>query len=349
LTDSEGKILTVNEALTDLLGCQQNDVVGMHINSLFKQSSDDIGIPAEISRGQTFKAQEIRIKTKPEIEKHALLSNSVMKNKTGRIVGLVYVLQDITERKSLEDKLLKAERFASIGELSAMVSHDLRSPLAGIANAVYYLKTKGQSKMSEKEKEMLTLIERSVDHSNRIIGDLLDYSREIKLDRNQTDPRSLLEEALVQLEVPNGITIVKKVESEPKISVDKDKIIRVFTNLIRNAIDAMPSGGMLTVVSQKTESHTIINFADTGMGISEENLQKLWTPLFTTKAKGMGLGLSICKRFVEAHGGEILVKSQVGKGTSFTVRIPIEHGYEQNKAVIVNLQPKTEIDVKASQ
>jgi PAS domain S-box-containing protein len=270
-----------------------------------------------------------------EVQKHAAQLEMRVEERTKKLV-------------ETQVQLLRAERLAAIGGVAGMVSHDLRSPLSGITSAVYYLKTKGQSKMSEKEKEMLTVIEKSVDRSNRIIGDLLDYSREIKLDRSEADTKSLLEEALAQLEVPSGINIIKKVESEPRMNVDKDKIVRVFINLIKNAIDAMPTGGVLVIKSEEAEDDLCISFTDTGTGISEENLQKLWTPLFTTKTKGMGFGLPICKRFIEAHEGRILVESKVGKGTTFTVRIPIEPVYEQNEAVVVNL-PKTEIDTRAGQ
>jgi PAS domain S-box-containing protein len=239
-----------------------------------------------------------------------------------------------------QNRVLRAERLAAIGELAGMVGHDLRNPLTGIAGAAYYLKVKGQSKMSEKEKEMLATIENSIEYSNKIISDLLDYSREIKLDRRETDPRSLLEEALARIEVPTGITIVNKTESEPRIRIDEDKMQRVFTNLIKNAFDAMPNGGVLTIKSEKTENQASFSFMDTGTGMSGETLQKLWTPLFTTKAKGMGFGLPICKRLIEAHGGKICVRSQIGKGSTFIITIPIEHELEETEDVLVNL-PET--------
>jgi signal transduction histidine kinase len=105
---------------------------------------------------------------------------------------------------------------------------------------------------------------------------------------------------------------------------------RAFINLIKNAVDAMPDGGKLTITSERANGKVKIAFADTGMGISEENLKKLFGPLFTTKAKGMGLGLAICKRVVEAHGGMISVESVVGKGTVFTIIIPTEPKLEGN-------------------
>jgi len=238
-----------------------------------------------------------------------------------------------------QNKLLKAERLAAIGELAGMVGHDLRNPLQAIAGAAFFLKKRGQSKMSEKEKDMLATIEKSIENSNDIINDLLEYSREMNLDRRETDPKSLVDEALAEIEVPDRITVVNKTKFEPRIEVDKYKIERVFLNLIKNAFDAMPNGGVLTIKSEKTEKQVSFDFMDTGTGISEENLQKLWTPLFTTKARGMGLGLPICKRITEAHGGKIGVESQFGKGTIFTVNIPIEYKLK-NHDVLVNL-PET--------
>jgi signal transduction histidine kinase len=104
---------------------------------------------------------------------------------------------------------------------------------------------------------------------------------------------------------------------------------RTFINLIRNAVEAMPNGGTLTIKSRKIRDKITFAFSDTGVGMSEEVLKRLWNPLFTTKAKGMGLGLAICKRFVEAHGGSIAVESTLGKGTTFTVKIPIEPKTEE--------------------
>jgi signal transduction histidine kinase len=246
-------------------------------------------------------------------------------------------------------KLLKAERLAAIGELAGMVGHDLRNPLTGIAGAVYYLKMRALSKLSEKEKDMLVIIERAIEGSNKIINDLLEYSREIKLDRSEIDPKSLSEEALSHVEVPAGIMIVNNTESEPGLKVDKEKMRRVFINLIKNAFDAMPNGGALTIRSEKTGNNVSFSVTDTGTGMSEETLQKLWTPLFTTKAKGMGFGLPICRRLIEAHGGKILVESTVGKGTTFSVTVPIEPKIEETRDVWVNLPERARLEALATE
>jgi signal transduction histidine kinase len=172
--------------------------------------------------------------------------------------------------------------------------------------------------------EMLELIEKNIGYSNKIINDLLDYSREIKLDITETSPKALVEDALASVDIPNNIRVVKIVGNRSRIRVDFEKVKRVLVNLIRNAADAMPKGGTLTIKCRKKGEKVEFAVSDTGVGMSEEVMKKLWTPLFTTKAKGMGFGLSICKRFVEAHGGTINVESSLGKGSTFTVILPIE-------------------------
>ncbi len=268
-----------------------------------------------IALSGAWQLQTYRRKSFQDLTKNIELQNELEKHSKN--------LEKIVEEKTV--KLRKSERMATIGELAGMVGHDLRNPLTSITGAAYYLKKKTGSKLNEKEKEMIATIERSVDNSNKIISDLLDYSREINLNRSETDPKSLLEETLTLLEVPEKITLVNNTETEPKFAVDKDKMQRVFVNLIRNALDSMPNGGTLTIKSERVENSVAFSFADTGEGMSEETLQKLWIPLFTTKAKGMGLGLPICKRFVEAHNGTIVVSSIPSKGSIFTVNLPIKN------------------------
>jgi PAS domain S-box-containing protein len=228
------------------------------------------------------------------------------------------------ELRKSQEQLLKAQRLAVIGELAGMVGHDLRNPLTSIAAATYYVKMRQSPETNGKITEMLELIEKNIAYSNKIINDLLDYSREIDLELSEHTPKSIVKESLSSLEVPSNVQVIDLTESRPKVKVDIDKIKRACLNLIRNALDAMPEGGTLTMKSEQTDSLLRISFSDTGMGISKETMERLWTPLFTTKAKGMGFGLPICKRIVEAHGGSIVVESRPGKGTTFTITIPIQ-------------------------
>lgn len=240
------------------------------------------------------------------------------------INSMLEKIEDTTTR------LNKAQRLAAIGELAAMVGHDLRNPLTSIGGAAYYLKANCSSIKNSKEREMLTIIESAIDHSNRIINDLLDYSGEIRLELTKTTPKSLVEEALSQLVVPTNIEIRDQTSREPSMEVDEEKIQRVFINIIKNAIDAMPDGGILTVECQNAGNDVVFCIRDTGPGMSEDTLQRIFTPLFTTKAKGMGLGLAICRRIIEAHRGKITVDSVVGKGSVFTLSLPLEPQPKQN-------------------
>jgi len=241
------------------------------------------------------------------------------------------VTSDITDRKQIEEKLHKAERLAGIGELAAMVGHDLRNPLTGIASAAYYLKVKLGSEIDGRAKQMLDLIEQGIEHSNEIISDLLDYSREVRLEPSQISVRSIMAQALAQVKIPRRVDVVDSTKDEPSIMADSQKIKRVFVNLIENAIDAMPKGGTLAIASTEIDDSLRISFTDTGAGIPGETMKKMWRPLFTTKAKGIGLGLPICKRFVEAHGGTIALESEAGKGTTVTVTLPLTGSQKEVK------------------
>jgi len=238
----------------------------------------------------------------------------------------------LTEIENKTVKLQKSERFAAIGELATMVAHDLRNPLQGIANAVFYLKRKIGSKNS-KQQEMFELIEEDVKYSDKIVNDLLDYSGRIQLRQEETTPQSLMKVVLSTVEVPANIIVLDETRNEPTIKVDMLYMKRVFVNIIINAIEAMPMGGTLTLRSRALNGSVDFIFSDTGVGITKEDLGKLFTPLFTTKPKGMGFGLSICKRIIEEHQGKISVESTVGKRTTFTLTVPAKPKQEGGESV----------------
>ena len=278
-----------------------------------------------------------------------------IKDEVGNVTSVLEMAIDITERKKTEERrkilerkvneyskhlkwlvdlrtiqlkdanerLLKSERLAAIGELSSMVGHDLRNPLAGIKNAVYFLKKKGPAISEAQSREMLEIMDKAIDHSDKIINDLLDYSREMHLELKKYVAHSLLIDAIGVIHVPERIQIVNHVNEEMTIWVNADKMRRVFINLIKNAIEAMPEKGTIEISSRQTRDFVEIALADTGTGIPKKTMQKLFSPLFTTKAQGMGFGLAICKRIVEAHGGTITVKTELNKGTTFTIALPI--------------------------
>ncbi len=254
--------------------------------------------------------------------------------------------QRTKELRDAQERLLRAERLAAIGQLGASVGHELRNPLGVIKNSVYYLNMK-LSHADEKVKKHLSIMEREIARSNKIISDLMDFARARKPTLQETDVNFLVQEALSRSQVPDKLEVITRLEERlPPLLADPGQIEQVFINLILNAVQAMassspsappfdsaqdrlrtgsvetPDGGRLEISTRAEDGYIVTEFRDNGCGISEENLDKIFEPLFTTKAKGIGLGLAVCKTIVEAHEGRIEVESEPGKGTIFTVKLP---------------------------
>jgi len=323
LSDLKGKILKVNRAMINFLDYSEPELIGKCVSELFIDKNFGETILSELNRKREISNVETKFKTKCGEEKFVLFSASIVKSNRGYDIGITCIFRDITTRKFMEEKLVRAERFASIGELAGMIGHDLRNPSASISGATYYLKKKYSNDIGNPEKEMFNTIEASIEYSNKIITDLLDYSRSVNLDLSIVTPKFLSSNIFSIVQTPSNVCINNLTTDDYILNVDVSKMIRVFSNIVKNAFDAMPRGGTLTITNSQLTNYVMINFCDTGEGISENNLNILWEPLFTTKTKGMGFGLAICKRIVEAHGGNISVQSILGKGTTFTVAIPI--------------------------
>jgi len=324
LANADGKIVRVNQEFVKASGYGEKEIVGKPLFELFSDQKSGDQTLSNLIKTKELKNHETTFIIKSGEQRSVLLSLSVVGNKKGQHLGFVVVIHDITHRRLMEAKLLAAERFASIGELAGMVGHDLRNPLSSISAATFYIKNHYGTLMDDTGKEMLSAIEKSIDYSNNIVKDLLDYSREMKLDIEVTTPKTLVKTALSMVKVPPNVKVIENLENNPQVSLDVAKVSRVFVNLLTNAFDAMPNGGSLLIAAQNTHEVIEFEFKDTGTGMSQELIRKLWTPLFTTKTKGIGLGLPICKRVVEAHGGKILVESQLGKGTAFKLVFPLK-------------------------
>jgi len=348
-----GKITYVNSAVLKMYGTiDKNDIVGRNVVELIAERDRERATRKSmecIKSGKGF-AGEFAALTATRAEIPVEVTVSVIKDEHGKELGFIDIVRDITERKELnkkleehsaklesmisqrtkelndaQDRLIKSERLAAIGELAGQVGHDIRNPLTSIKNAAYFLRKKQASFIGESGDEMLTLIDRSVEHANKIVNDLLEYSREIHLDLEEYSPKSLIDYVLLTINTPSNIKIVDNTQSFPTIWVDASKMERVFVNLIKNAVEAMPAGGTLEIESRQNRESVEFTFADSGTGMSSDVMANVFTPLFTTKAQGMGLGLPICKRIIEAHGGKILVESTLNKGTKFMFTLPIEH------------------------
>jgi signal transduction histidine kinase len=240
------------------------------------------------------------------------------------------VEQGTKDLREAQEQLVRQEKLAVIGQLAGGVGHELRNPLGAIKNAAYFLNMVLE-KPEPKVKESLEILEKEVATSERIIGSLLDFARPKPPTRRRVDINDVLREALSRPSVPENVKVLSQLdETLGPILADPDQLGQIFGNIILNAIQAMPKGGRLVVKSEIASSERVsVSFSDTGGGIPQETMENLFEPLFTTKAKGIGLGLAVVKTLVEGHGGTIEAQSKVGKGSTFTVRLPIGGGEEK--------------------
>jgi len=262
-----------------------------------------------------------------------------------KVDGAVLSFTDITERRKAEEKLdeyrknleklveertnqLKdSERLAAIGATAGMVGHDIRNPLQTITSDVYLAKTElASTPESEGKKsalECLEEIEESLGYINKVVADLQDFSRTIRPVAQETDLKRLIENLVLKSHAPKNIKVFSQVNDDSKkIVADADLLTRILGNLVSNAVQAMPKGGKLSIHAYRDGGDYVIAIKDTGVGIPEEVKGKLFTPLFSTKAKGQGFGLAVVRRMTEALGGTVTFESQEGNGTTFVVRLP---------------------------
>lgn len=249
--------------------------------------------------------------------------------------------QEVSERTSelrdAQEQLVRQERLALMGQLAGSIGHELRNPLGVILNAVYFLKMVSQKDSSKQVMEYLTIIENEARASDKIVTDLLDFTRLKSIDRESVSVSDLIGETLERFPVPPSVEVVLEIPPDlPKVYVDSQHMIQILRNLTVNASQAMVSKiiagistgvsitGKLTLSADiQDEMMVRLNIQDTGVGILPENLPKLFEPLFTTKIKGIGLGLAVSKKLIEANGGRIEVKSEAGEGSTFTIWMPV--------------------------
>jgi len=224
-----------------------------------------------------------------------------------------------------EEQLRRADRLSALGELSAGMAHEIRNPLGSIKGAVEILQD--DYRPGEAKYEFIQILQKETDRLNQIVQEFLSFARPKQPEFQLADMNMSIESVLTltaQEAKKAGVTVEKRLDqSIGKRSLDAGLLKQAFLNLVLNAIQAMPSGGVLNVESGLRDDAVEVTIQDTGIGIPEENRKKLFSPFFTTKKNGTGLGLAITYRIIQNHRGTIDVKSEQGKGTTFTVKIPI--------------------------
>lgn len=356
ILDGEGKIRRVNQAFEEITGKKKEELIGSFIYEF---------IPEEIIK----KLRDKIIKEKRVQNMEINVNRPGRELLIGNFSGVVFTTKegetiiclsgrDITERRKLQQnlmelnenlekkvmkktkelrkvqyQLIQSEKLSLIGELVTGVAHEIRNPLATISLIVQHLESKYADNYPI---EKLKAIQRNINRVDKIVYGLLNFSHPPRSNFDYHNINEILErlEPILKHFLPENIKIIKKYDSKlPQGWFDSDCLEQVFLNLISNAIRAMKDGGELYITTSfdSTRKGIIIKFEDTGVGIPEGNLKKIFKPFFTTYKEGTGLGLSICQNIIKEHKGDISVESKLGKGTIFTIFLPLEKRKEKNR------------------
>jgi len=289
----------------------------------------------ELSQSNQRLEEEVTERQRAEqaVQQANLKLEDLNQNLEARVKQRTHEMEEANQRLlDAQDQMVRTEKLAAIGQLSGGVAHDLRSPLGAINNAIFYLKKRlipsELVQSNPRIGQFLQIIEEQVQHSNQIITDLMGFARTDNLSLAPTNLVEVVEDALASIEARDDIQLTTQFDPEtPEVLADPEQIRRVVINLAANAQDAMPDGGDVAIAIRRVDGFAEMTVTDSGVGIDDNDIKKVFDPLFTTKAKGTGLGLAICQQIMNRHGGTVEVVSKLGSGTSFTLRLPLNgHG-----------------------
>jgi two-component system NtrC family sensor kinase len=338
-TDLDGNIIFWNRAAEETLGYSASEVIGkMNIEKIYPE-----GMARKVM--QMLRSSEYgkvgRLRSYPMVYVRrdgevveGTLSAAIIYDAKGNEIASVGSFVDLRERLEMEralrrtqEQLLQSEKLAAMGRLTSQVAHELNNPLYGIMNTLELLKT--EISPESKRRKILEMAHSETIRLSEMLRKMLSFSKPDQEERQPVKINSILDEILLLHEKQfreNDIKIDSRfAQGLDLVYASKNQLRQVFLNMIANARDAMPDGGTLTVTTSGNSDEIGIEISDTGIGIPEKNLKKIFDSFFTTKdeVKGVGLGLSVCYGFIKDHGGDIKVKSEVGVGTTFTITLPV--------------------------
>jgi two-component system sensor histidine kinase HydH len=325
--DAEGKIASFNQAAEAILHFNSREVVGKLASQI---------LPVHLC-GLTPGSKDPATTIEKEIDCSLLdgksipmdVSISPLEDDEGTFWGHIILFRDLTEVRNLQREIETSRRLASLGKLAAGVAHEIRNPLSSIKGFATYFRERYRAHPEDQKTAEIMIQE--VDRLNRVITQLLDFARPLSIEKKRTSLHNLVNHSLKMIERQaneKNIRLEKALSADiGEVKVDPDRISQILLNLYLNAIEAMEvRGGILTVaLSRETDPFPAVKIAisDTGVGIKKEDLEHIFDPYFTTKSSGTGLGLAIVHKIVEAHGGEIRVQSDPGRGTTFSLYFPL--------------------------
>ncbi|MBK8811616.1 MAG: PAS domain S-box protein [Acidobacteria bacterium] len=328
-TDLEGRIFTFNAAAAEITGFSSEKVIGSSIRELLgdidAQISTSIDQVDPLEHPSRF---ETDLTTPDGLFVRIGYTITPLISETGEKPGLIITFQDLTEIRRMEESVRRKDRLAAVGRVAAGLAHEIRNPLGAMRGAIQVMQINTPPESSNAS--LMEIILRESDRLNKIITNFLTYARPRVNNFSEVDVRAAIEETFLLLkhspDVKDGHRLVYVPPAEPiKISADPTQLKQIFWNLSRNALNAMPDGGDLTVTSERSSNDRVrIVFSDTGCGMTPEQVEKLFEPFAESTTGGTGLGLSIVYQIVRDHNGTINVRSRENEGTSITVEIPTE-------------------------
>jgi two-component system NtrC family sensor kinase len=332
-----GRITNWNGALEEIYGLQREQAIGHRITEVFQsdvlKTLREMMARSEWHKREPVNVYKFRARSADDRELILNLSLAPLHTKTAEIEGTLVAIENVTERMRLEEQLQQSDKLSSIGLLAAGVAHEVNTPLTGISS--YSQMLMQQIPVGDPRQLLLEKIHRQTSRASAIVNNLLNFSRvsdarfaPVDLNRVLDDTIQLLEAQLrnTQIEVMRSYA-----EELPPALGNAPKLQQVFMNLILNARDAMPNGGRLELITEEQGDTVLVAFRDSGGGIEPEHLSKIYDPFFTTKqiGKGTGLGLAVSYGIIQDHGGQIVVQSDIGTGTSFQITLPLAPARQQ--------------------
>jgi PAS domain S-box-containing protein len=337
--DMKGTIILWSQSAEEILGYKTKDVVGkLNITKVYpegmaKKVMEKLRTSENDRKGRLKFYPVVFVKQDGRIAEGNLAA-SIVYDENHNEIATVGIFTDLKERlemerrlKTTQEQLLQSEKLAAMGRLTSQIAHELNNPLYGIMNTLELMKT--EISPENKRRKLLDMALSEIVRLSELLRKMLTFSKPDQKEKQPVDINTLLDEMLLLHEKQfreNDILISMELSNGlDKVYASKNQLRQVFLNIFKNAGDAMPSGGTLTVKTNVEGQEIVIEISDTGIGIKKENLNKIFDAFFTTKSsvKGVGLGLSVCYGFVIEHGGDIKVESKEGAGTTFIITLPI--------------------------
>lgn len=325
--DRTGKMILFNPAVAGLTGLVAEHVLERNFRdvglpSALTQFLETVLVPKEtiLAREETFNRPDGSLVT-------VAVTASQLYDDRQDYMGALLVMIDLREKRLLEAQVLRANRLAGLGELAAGVAHEIRNPLTAIKGYAQVLEE--ELLPTDEKREYTAVIVNEVNRMDRIVRELLTFARPSQSCFHRVSLKETLEATLVLIDhsfFHRRIELIKEYEEEIFLEADPEQLKQIFLNLLLNAGQAIPDQGRIRIQTESQGEWAQILIQDNGCGIGEKNLEKLFTPFYTTREQGTGLGLAMVHQLVELHGGKVAVRSTLGKGTEFRVCLPIQQG-----------------------